>query len=998
MRPNGWPCIVLVLALTLMCGPAGHAGGPLYVAGSGFNSGLAGKPLTWNNGQISYYTDQGDLSSILRQSAANAFVADAFSRWTSVSTAALSATRAGQLDQDVSGANVTLAGTVLTMPADIRPDSAKPFAIVYDADGKVIDALLGVGASNPQNCMSNGVIGGPDYFTDDAHIAHALLILNGNCIQTSAGLPLLRYSLVRMIGRSLGLDWSQLNDSVFLSPPPTSDDQAGFPVMHPQGSLCSLGDYGCVPNADQPRMDDRAAISRLYPVTAENLAPGKSVFSATTARVRGRVLFPGWNGAYGAGMQGVNVVARYINPTNGAPSGSAAASSVSGSLFRGNAGNAITGFTGATGERFDHWGSDDPALRGAYDLSGLEIPAGLNSAQFQITTEPINPLEAGVRSVGSYRISPVMPSGASTPVIVTVTRGGEVVQDLIMRGAAAAPSDIYEPHSFAAPGMIPGAGHWIAALSYYGDIDWYILTARAGRMFSFDATPRDESGANTTYKALPVIGLWAPGTVETAAPLLAKTWFNTHNATTRLLVAISSSGDYKLAITDGRGDGRPDFQYRARLLYADNVAPSHALPGTVLRITGIGFVPDMKVTIGAADATVFSYTVDELLVSAPTLADGLHDLTLTDSATGAFATITSAVTYGSGGDDKLQLLLGWNPPVPVGSQAPNPFRVRVVTADGTTPVAGASVTFTTPDATVSLLPCNTTSCLIATDATGEADVWMLVKAAGAATITAALSNGQTAAATVSGVVGPLQISAVPPKIYVVTGTNASVPLVAHVAGNGAPLPGRLVEFDVMLGAGTLTAATATTDSAGEARSTLTVTSLASEVRISACVGSAPETACDIFYVYPVSAPGGAQLFKAGGDGQYVAAGQRFAPVSVRVLDTNVVPNTLSGVAVRFRLTAYREQAGDSSQTAGEIVTGQHAQPVVLSSSDTTVYSDGWGQASLIPQFPAFRGALRIDIQASIPSGQTVTFTLHTLGDSSSTGERHVSPKSGADPQ
>ena len=325
---------MLVLALALMCGPAAHAGGPLYVAGSGLNSGLAGTPLTWSNGQISYSTDQGDLSPILRQSAANAFVADAFSRWTSVSTAALSATRAGQLDQDVSGANVTLAGTVLTMPADIRPDSAKPFAIVYDADGKVIDALLGAGASNSQNCMANAVIGGPDRFTDDAHIAHALLILNGNCA-TSADLALLRYSLVRMIGRSLGLDWSQLNDNVFTSPPSTSEDQAGFPLMHPQGSLCSLG-YGCVPNADQLRMDDRAAISRLYPVTAEDLAqfPGKSVFSAATARLRGRVLFPEWNGTPGVGMQGINVVARYIVPATGAASRSTAAASVSGSPRR----------------------------------------------------------------------------------------------------------------------------------------------------------------------------------------------------------------------------------------------------------------------------------------------------------------------------------------------------------------------------------------------------------------------------------------------------------------------------------------------------------------------------------------------------------------------------------------------------------------------------------------------------------------------------------------
>jgi hypothetical protein len=108
---------------------------------------MAGTPLTWAGGRISHYTDQGDLSSLWKQADANTFVADAFSVWTAVSTAALTAIRAGQLDEDVGGANVRLSGTVLTMPADIRPVSAKPFAVVYDSDGQVIDALLGAGAS-----------------------------------------------------------------------------------------------------------------------------------------------------------------------------------------------------------------------------------------------------------------------------------------------------------------------------------------------------------------------------------------------------------------------------------------------------------------------------------------------------------------------------------------------------------------------------------------------------------------------------------------------------------------------------------------------------------------------------------------------------------------------------------------------------------------------------------------------------------------------------------
>src|ERR1041385_7771730 len=77
---------VLLAIVVLGLGQA-RAGGPLYVAGSGFNTGLAGTPVTWAGGQITYFTDQGDLSSLLASAAADQFVADAFSRWSLVSTA-----------------------------------------------------------------------------------------------------------------------------------------------------------------------------------------------------------------------------------------------------------------------------------------------------------------------------------------------------------------------------------------------------------------------------------------------------------------------------------------------------------------------------------------------------------------------------------------------------------------------------------------------------------------------------------------------------------------------------------------------------------------------------------------------------------------------------------------------------------------------------------------------------------------------------------------------
>src|SRR5437879_10914440 len=100
-------------------------------------------------------------------------------------------------------------------------------------------------------------------------------------------------------------------------------------------------------------------------------------------------------------MQGVNVVARWIDPASGQPSGASVATSVSGFLFHGNAGNPATGFTDSTGQRFDRFGSDDPAIEGFFDLAGLEIPNGTSRAQYQLTVEQVD--LKWLKLVGSYR-------------------------------------------------------------------------------------------------------------------------------------------------------------------------------------------------------------------------------------------------------------------------------------------------------------------------------------------------------------------------------------------------------------------------------------------------------------------------------------------------------------------------------------------------------------------------------------------------------------------
>ena len=496
--------LAIGIAMMVMAPTRLHAGGPRTIAGTSyFDPAVKGTPLTWSQGAVSYYTDRGNLSPVLPSATADAFVADAFSRWTSISTAAVSAVRAGQLAEDVSGANVSSSGGTITLPIDIQPSANNfPVAIVYDADGSVTNALLGQGAGSVGSCFSNAAYGDVDSFGTDAHLLHALVILNGVCAQTSAQLPDMKYRLVRVLGRVLGLDWSQMNLNVFThNPAPTSSDYAGLTLMHATDPINCVPISICYPDADQPKMDDRAALSRLYPVTAQNQAafPGKQVFSENTVRIHGSVYFVDSNGQAAQPMQGVNVVARWIDPATSQPSRTYGAASVSGFLFRGNAGNAATGFYDSTGQAWDRFGSDDSAVEGFFDLAGLEIPNGASSAQYQLSVEALDP--SWSQPVGPYGPWQVQPSGTFQPMIATVSKGGDLQQDILMQASALQVRDFFEPTSFAAPATLPPSGDWLGTLSGVGNADYFWFIAQSDRTLSVEVTALDEAKTASLVKS-----------------------------------------------------------------------------------------------------------------------------------------------------------------------------------------------------------------------------------------------------------------------------------------------------------------------------------------------------------------------------------------------------------------------------------------------------------------------------------------------------------------
>jgi hypothetical protein len=170
------PRQILQVAAFLICAAvASHAGGPAFVAGSGYNQGVEGQPLIWANGSVEYFTNPGALSPILTEAQADALVASAFSTWTSIPGVALTATQGGHLAEYVDGADIETNGFgVVTAPADITPSATgTPVGIVYDYDGTVTDAILGAGAGDLADCFTNAVYGGPEFFTGREHCALA---------------------------------------------------------------------------------------------------------------------------------------------------------------------------------------------------------------------------------------------------------------------------------------------------------------------------------------------------------------------------------------------------------------------------------------------------------------------------------------------------------------------------------------------------------------------------------------------------------------------------------------------------------------------------------------------------------------------------------------------------------------------------------------------------------------------------------------------------------
>ena len=930
---------LLLLGLLLSVG-AGEllAGGPRWVTGPPYFTN-SGRPVVWYTNQPRYFTDAGDLSATVNHAAADAMVAAAAGVW-NVPSARLGLAQGGTLNEHVSGGNTYAAQTGVVFPADVQPSNyqAVQIAVIYDSDGSVTDLLLGEGASDPSGCLQSGVTESVDSIVPAGLIEHAVLVLNGRCTGPAPEQQTqMQYQLMRAFGRVLGLGWSQTNDNVFTgSPQPTLNQALHWPVMHPIDIICGPYTFQCMPQPFTLRPDDVSALDQLYPITKGTAPAGKVDTLLQASQVVGRLQFP-----TGQGMQGVNVLGRRWQQYTdiSAAEGWFTTSSVSGALYRQSNGNPVSGadesFAGSQG-------STDPYLEGYYNLQRLPMLPG-DWMIIILETEAINPLYTGQYAVGPYPSGAVTPSGSDHPLPEGLFGSyGNAGIDFSTNGAASACATGADGTE-AAPAMIAATGWWTGQLCGYGHSAWTSLAMRANRTLTVEVTAEDEQGFATYGKAQPVIGVWNATDALGSRPGVAAAGqaFNGEaTGMTTVKAASTQAEQLRIGIADQRGDGRPDFNYQARVLYADSVAPAAvgAAGGTVT-ITGMGFRAGDFVTVNGVAATVANWTANTMVVTTPSLrALGAStaltaDVTVTDPATGGTTTMTSALSY-SALKPVLGLVSAPSGTVAVGQAAGTAFAVQVTAGDGVTPVMGEAVTFSAAGS-VQFAACGTAVCTVMTDAHGVASTGVAAEAAGAVLLQAVGVDG-TATAAFQAMVRVQTVTAVQTVEYVAAGGTVAWTPEVSVADNFAATAGLAVSW-AAAGPVAMRAAESQVNAQGVAETTVNVGPLGAGASAS-FTGCAWTNICAVFTAVGVDL---SQLRAAvvSGANQSVGAAGSLAPVLLQVTDSAGHP--VAGASVEVYQTV------DGWQPACD--QGRCPMPPTYALSETTAVSDENGLLTIVPQ-------------------------------------------------
>jgi hypothetical protein len=679
-----------VVSLLLLAQTA-FAGGPRFVTGTTYKNG-AGNPMAFYTTQPMYFTDAGALNANVTKAQADAMVAAAAAVW-NVPSASLVLMQGGSLAEHVSGLNTYFNGSSVVFPADLQPTNylAIPIAVIYDTDGSVTDLLLGEGASQPSECPWSGVTESVDSLDQvQGTIDHAVIVLNGRCVGSVPQQMLqMQYQLTRAFGRVLGLSWSQLNDNVFTgSPAATLNQMNNWPLMHPIDITCGPYTYQCMTNPFTLRADDLSTLAMLYPQSS--YSAGKVPSLEDSMLFWCNVQFPN-----GQGMEDVNLVATRWTYKEATWEPWELVSSATGYSYQQNAGNPVTGPEPAS----ENVGTPNAGWEGGVQLARVPVDGASN---LRFTAEPINPLYSQEHAIGPYQRPALAMSGPQASVYGWLWPAYlDVYLPLTIAGAASG-CDTGDDGTEQNPAAFDASGWWNGLLCAAGHTSWWNVNVKANHTWTIEVTALDGTGAATLQKAQPVIGVWNATDMTGILPTVAAegTPMNSMSlGMTQLhMPGATSDASLRVSMSDAFGAGRPDFVYKARVLYADSVSPAAvANSGGQITVNGMGFRLGNQVLVNGVKATVVSWTSTQIVAVAPSMTTAgagtaAVSVEVWDASTGGVSLIPGALIYNA---PVRKVTIG-NAPAYLAAGATASWNVTLQATQDGTAAAGVAVAWTLP--------------------------------------------------------------------------------------------------------------------------------------------------------------------------------------------------------------------------------------------------------------------------------------------------------------
>ncbi|MES2391881.1 MAG: IPT/TIG domain-containing protein, partial [Acidobacteriota bacterium] len=450
----------------------------------------------------------------------------------------------------------------------------------------------------------------------------------------------------------------------------------------------------------------------------------------------------------------------------------------------------------------------------------------------------------------------------------------------------------------------------------------------------------------TNQKLQPLIGVWNAADQLGTLPTVASTSVAMNSlavGTTQVHMAAATAGStLRIAVADQFGGGRPDFNYKARILYMDSVAPTTVgTGGGLITITGTGFKQGNQVLVNGVRATVTSCSATQIVAIAPSAAAAKAtagvplDLEVLDTRTGGTTVLPSVISYAAAVD--LVREVSAPAALETGLAATTLFAVQVLTSDGVAPAVGASVRMSVSSGSA-ILGCGASSCVVVTDASGQAKTTVTGGAAGSITLLATeLSGGNFVQVTVVDS-DPIRAAAIAnPSAYLAAGASAAwkVPLLATMDGFTAP--GVPVVWTTTSSL-SLTPSQNSTGSDGSALVTVSASNVSGPTTnvVTGCVWT---SVCAMWMVYGVDATQWT-VAVASGANQSVTALVSLSPVSLLVTDR--AGHALAGASVTIYQAVHAWEGACPSR-------GRCPAAPILARSEAAAISDANGVVVITPQ-------------------------------------------------